>query len=360
MTKVVILGAGVMGSAMAVPLADNGHDVRLVGTHLDREIIDAIRSTGVHPGLDRKLPSSVRAHQLEEIESAFAEAEIVVSGVNSVGVEWAGERLAALLQPGQLVIAVTKGVRADENGDLRILPDVLAEPVPDDVRERVGWAAIVGPAIAGEVAARRETCVVFCAREETVVARLGEAFRTDWYHVWTSTDFVGAEICAAAKNCYALGIGLAAGELERRGEADSRDRAHNYEAALFAQSAGEIRRWASLLGGDPDTAQWLPGVGDLYVTSTGGRNVRVGNLLGGGLSFAEAAARLGNPTLEGASAINVFGEALGKLTERGVVGADEFPLMRHLYEVIGLERPVSMPWNRFFGGEPARRGARSA
>jgi glycerol-3-phosphate dehydrogenase (NAD(P)+) len=352
LANIVILGAGVMGSAMAVPLADNGHDVRLVGTHLDREIIDAIRSTGVHPGLDRELPSSVRAYQLEEVQGAFADAEIVVSGVNSAGVEWAAERLAELLRPGQLVIAVTKGVRAEENGDLRILPDVLAEPVPADVREQVGWAAIIGPAIAGEVAARRETCVVFCGREEAVVDRLAAVFHTDWYHVWTSTDFVGGEICAATKNCYALGIGLAEGELERRGEADSPDRAHNYEAALFAQSAMEIRRWAVLVGGDPETALWLPGVGDLYVTSTGGRNVRVGRQLGSGLGFADAAARLGNPTLEGAAAIEVFGDALGRLTERGVVGQEDFPLMRHLYEVIALERPVAIPWSRFFGGEP--------
>jgi glycerol-3-phosphate dehydrogenase (NAD(P)+) len=356
---VVILGSGVMGSAMAVPLADNGHDVRLVGTFLDREIIDAVRATGVHPKLGRALPAGVRAFQLEDADPAFAEAEIVVSGVNSVGVEWAGERLAELLRPGQMVIAVSKGVRAEANGDLRILPDVLAAPVAADLRERVAWAAIVGPAIAGEVAARRTSCVVFCGRDEAVVDRLAEVFRTDWYHVWTSLDLVGCEICAAAKNCYALGIGLAEGELEAVGEGESPDRAHNYEAALFAQSAVEIRRWAALCGGDPDNASWLPGVGDLYVTSTGGRNVRVGHLLGQGLSFTEAAARLGNPTLEGAAAITVFGEALGPLTERGVVGEDELPLMRHLYEVVGLERPLDMPWHRFLGGEPGRRATRS-
>jgi glycerol-3-phosphate dehydrogenase (NAD(P)+) len=111
-----------------------------------------------------------------------------------------------------------------------------------------------------------------------------------------------------------------------------------------------------LLGGRPETPLWLPGVGDMYVTSTGGRNVRVGTLLGAGLVFTEAAARLDNPTLEGAAAINVFGPALTKLTERGVVGESEFPLMRHLYEVIGLERPLSMPWSRFFGGEPIHSG----
>jgi glycerol-3-phosphate dehydrogenase (NAD(P)+) len=354
MSTVVILGSGVMGSALAVPLADNGHDVRLVGTHLDREIIDAVRATGVHPGLGRELPQSVRAYQLEELETAFADAEIVLSGVNSFGVGWAGERLAPLLQPDQLVIAIAKGVSADEQGNLRILPEVLAEPVPADLRERVRWAAIVGPSIAGEVAARRESCVVFCGEDQTALDSLAATFRTDWYHVWTSTDLVGAEICAAGKNCYALGIGFAEGELERRGEAASPDRAHNYEAALFAQAAAELREWTALIGGRPETPLWLPGVGDMYVTSTGGRNVRVGHQIGTGLGFTEAAARLGNPTLEGAAAIKVFGAALAKLTERGVVAEEAFPLMRHLYEVIGLERPLNVPWSRFFGGEPIR------
>jgi glycerol-3-phosphate dehydrogenase (NAD(P)+) len=351
-STIIILGSGVMGSALAVPLADNGHDVRLVGTHLDRDIIDAIRSTGVHPGLGRKLPAAVRPYQLEGLDEAFAGAEIVVSGVNSFGVRWAGERLAPLLQPDQLVIAIAKGVSADDKGNLRILPHALAEPVAPDLRANVRWAAIVGPSIAGEVAARRESCVVFCGDEQAALDRLAATFRTDWYHVWTSTDLVGAEICAAAKNCYALSVGLAEGELERGREAASSDRAHNYEAALFAQATGEIRAWAALMGAHAETPLWLPGVGDMYVTSTGGRNVRVGALVGAGLGFTAAAARLGNPTLEGAAAIKVFGAALVKLTERGVVAEDDFPLMRHLYEVIALERPLNMPWSRFFGGEP--------
>jgi glycerol-3-phosphate dehydrogenase (NAD(P)+) len=356
MSTIVILGSGVMGSALTMPLADNGHDVRLVGTHLDRAIIDAIRETGVHPGLGRELPATVRPFQLEQLDTAFADAEVVLSGVNSSGVRWAGERLAPLLQPDQLVITIAKGVSADEQGNLRILPEVLAEPVRPDVRERVRWAAIVGPSIAGEVAARRESCVVFCGDDPGALDRLAATFRTDWYHVWTSTDLVGAEICAAAKNCYALGVGLAEGELERRGEAAGLDRAHNYEAALFAQGAAEMRQWVALLGGSPDTALWLPGVGDMYVTSTGGRNVRVGGLLGAGLDFTDAAARMDNPTLEGASAIKIFGGALVKLTDRGVVAQRDFPLMRHLYEVVALERPLNIPWKCFFGGEPTGSG----
>jgi glycerol-3-phosphate dehydrogenase (NAD(P)+) len=210
----------------------------------------------------------------------------------------------------------------------------------------------VGPSIAGEVAVRHDTCVVFAGPDPAALDRLADAFRTDRYHVWTSTDLVGCEVCAAVKNCYALGVGFAVGVLEHRGEADSPYRAHNYEAALFAQGADEMREFVDLLGGRPETANGLPAVGDMYVTSIGGRNVRVGRLLGAGVGFADAWARLGHITLEGAAAIKVIGAALVKLTERGVVDAGAFPLMRHLYEVIGLERPLDIPWSTFFGGEP--------
>jgi glycerol-3-phosphate dehydrogenase (NAD(P)+) len=354
MTRVAVLGSGVMGSALAVPLADNGHDVRLVGTHLDREIIDSIKRGHVHPGLDAELPDSVQAYQLEEAQEAFAGAEIVLSGVNSFGVRWASEQLAALLPNDALVIAIAKGLEAGDDGELRILPDVLTASWSAAQRAGHPVAAITGPSIAGEVAARRDTCVVFAGSDPEALDRLAATFRTDAYRVWTSTDLVGCEACAALKNCYALAVGLADGVLEAQGGADSPDRMHDYEAALFAQGAAEMQQIVGLLGGKPETVVWLPGVGDMYVTSTGGRNVRVGRLLGTGMGFDDASAELGHPTLEGAAAIREIGQALPQLTERGLVGPDDLPLLRHLYEVIARERPVDMPWSAFFGGEPGR------
>ena len=351
MATIAILGSGVMGSALSVPLADNGHDVRLVGTHLDRDIIDSVRATGVHPGLGRALPDRVRPHQLEEVEAAFDGVELVVSGVNSFGVAWAGQRLANLLRPHMLVIAIAKGMAADDDGELRILPDVLAEQVPPELRARIPWAAIGGPSIAGEVAARRDTCVVFTGREQAALDRLAATFRTGSYHVWTSTDMVGVEVSAALKNCYALGVGFGEGVLDRLGQADEPDRNHNFEAALFAQAAAEIAQMVRLLGGRPETPWGLPGVGDMFVTSTGGRNVRVGRLIGSGLRFADARARMGGVTLEGAAAIQAIGGALPKLTARGVIAAADFPLLRHLHAVLAEDQPLQVPWPSFFGGE---------
>ena len=352
MTRVAILGTGQTCTALSVPLADNGHEVRLVGTHLDREIIDSIKTSSVHPDLDEELPMSVKAYQLEEASEAFAGAEIVLSGVNSFGVRWAGERLARLLPDRALVIAIAKGLEAGADGELRILTDVLTESWSGSQRASHSVSAITGPSIAREVAARRDTCVVFAGRDQAALDRLASTFRTDAYRVWTSTDLVGCEVCAALKNSYALGVGLADGVLEARGASDRPDRMHNYEAALFAQGAAEMRQMVVLLGGNPETAGWLPGVGDMYVTSTAGRNVQMGRLLGAGARFEEASARLGHPTLEGAAAIREIGDALPKLARRGMVSPEDFPLLRHLYEVIALERPLDIPWRSFFGGEP--------
>jgi glycerol-3-phosphate dehydrogenase (NAD(P)+) len=126
---------------------------------------------------------------------------------------------------------------------------------------------------------------------------------------------------------------------------------HNYEAALLAQGAEEMWRMVSVLGGSPEAVGALPSVGDMYVTSTGGRNVRVGRLLGSGMRFEEAWAQLDHITLEGAAAIREIGHALPKLSERGIIGQHDFPLLRHLYEIIALEQPVNMPWGSFFGGD---------
>ena len=161
-------------------------------------------------------------------------------------------------------------------------------------------------------------------------------------------------MCAALKNTYALAVGLAEGVRATRGGSDRPDRMHNYEAALFAQGAAEMRQIVALLGGNPDTAGWLPGIGDLYVTSIGGRNVRLGRLLGAGASYEQASERLGHPTLEGAAAIRVIGQALSERARHGTVNPEAFPLLRHLYEIIALDRPVEIPWGAFFGGQPGR------
>ena len=125
MAKIAVLGSGIMATALSFPASENGNEVRLVGTVLDREIIDSIQKTGVHPDLGLKVNESVKACQLEEAADAIADADVVMCGVNSFGIDWAGEQLSKLMKPGQKLLTVTKGMRADDDGTMHILPDVL-------------------------------------------------------------------------------------------------------------------------------------------------------------------------------------------------------------------------------------------
>lgn len=350
MATIAVLGAGIMASALATPLADNGHRMRLVGTHLDREIIESIQATGIHPNLGIPLPEGTLAYQLEDAAQAFDGVDLVMSGVNSFGVRWAGAQFARLLRPGMHVIALAKGMAADDDGNLTILPRVLASEIPVELRKQLTFSAIAGPSIAGEVAVRRHTCVVFTGEDAAVVARWRELFATNAYHVWTSPDLVGVEVCAATKNCYAFGAGFMNGVLDAMGEAAGQRYVNfNYGAALFGQASIEMVEFMKLLGGDPTTPLGLPGIGDCFVTSMGGRNVKCGRLVGAGLTFSQARAQMPGVTLEGAAAIGVIGAALVRLTDRGVVAPKQFPLLRHLYEVVGLDQPVNVPWDSFFG-----------
>lgn len=351
MAHVAIVGAGMMGTATAYPLSENGHAVRLVGTHLDGEIIRSCKETRYHPRLKRELPPSVRPYSVEEIAEALEGADIIVSGVNSLGVHWIGRTIGPHLVPGQLIIAVTKGLESTADGDLMILPDVLASELPGGIRDKVRLAAIGGPCIAGELAGRRESCVVFGSRDAAAVEKLADTFRTSYYHVWTTTDLVGLEYCVALKNAYTLAVGLAAGILEKTGGVDSAGaHLHNLAAAVFGQACTEIERMLQLAGASRHFAYGLPGAGDMYVTCQGGRTVRLGRLLGMGHRFSEAREIMAGETLESVEIVRAMGKALPGLFQRGLLRPGELPMLRALVDIIVDGHPVLLPLETFFGG----------
>lgn len=352
MADVTIVGAGMMGTAMAWPLSDNGHRVRLVGTHLDREIIASCLAKRFHPRLRRRLPDAVQPYYVEQLASALEGAEVIVSGVSSPGVHWVGRALAPHLKPGRRIIAVTKGLETTPDGTLRILPDVLAGEFPASVRDTVSVAAIGGPCIAGELAGRRHTCVYFASRDAAVLPVLRETFKTQYYHVFLSTDIIGVEVCVALKNAYTLAVGLAEGMLERLGGPDEAGmRNHNPAAALFGASAKEMARLVSLLGGNPALVDSLPGVADQYVTCMGGRTVRLGRLLGKGLNYEQARAEMADETLESAFVVAQLAQALPRLEARGLLGRDELPLTRCLCRAIRGDALAEIDFDRLFADE---------
>jgi glycerol-3-phosphate dehydrogenase (NAD(P)+) len=346
MATVSIIGAGMMGTAMCWPLVENQHQVNLVGTPLDSDIIQSLKRDGYHPTLQRTVPPDVRFHSVEELPGAMPGVDLVISGVSSFGVDWFGETVGPLLGQSQPVLAVTKGLEDQPNGDLLTLPEATQRKLPFQHRENADLNAIAGPCIAHELAARRPTGVVFTGKNPKTLSWLREQLSTDYYHISTSLDVVGVEVCAALKNAYALAVGLGVGMMEAAGR-DGLAVMYNIQAAIFGQSTLEMRRMLKVLGGGAGNVSWLPGAGDLFVTVFGGRTVRLGRMLGQGLPIKFARQRLAGVTLESVEIVTRVARALPKLESRGLLSTADYPLICHLDEIINQGLPVRIPWRKF-------------
>ena len=351
MAIITIVGAGVMGSALTFPAADNNNEVRLVGTHLDESIIESLKKNHFHPRLRRPLHNSVKVYSYTDVGEAIKDADVVGLGVNSQGVHWAAETIGPHLREGQIVIMVTKGMESVD-GSLKILPDVVHDNLPEAIRDKVHYAAIGGPSIAGELAARRQTSVVFVSRHGEILPKLRSLFSTNYYHIWTSTDIIGVEVCVAMKNPYALAVGLAAGVLEKQGEDIANAKMHNYAAAVFAQGLAETAIMVQKLGGGLETVFSLPGAGDLYVTTQGGRNSRMGRLLGMGMSYSEAVEEMPGETIEGVDAVVAIMPAVEAMIADGRLEANALPLLRELHRIVTRNASIDFDFNSFFSKLP--------
>lgn len=349
MEKIAILGAGVMGTAVAWPLADNGYAVNLIGTHLDADIILRCKNDRLHPRLKRTIPDAVTPFYMTELEQGLQDVSFIVSGVNSKGVRWIGEKLAPFVKSGTRIIAITKGLEATTDGELVILPEVMRAQFPEDVRDVVSLAAVGGPCIAGELAGRRQSCVYFGSLELDTATALREYFQTDYYHVWATNDVRSLEIAVALKNAYALGVGVAAGMLQSAGGVDPAGaHMHNLAAALFARGCKEMHLILTSQGANPEFAYSLPGAGDMYVTATGGRSVTLGKLLGTGMTYDDALQNMAGETLEAAMIIQQMGLALPAFYAKGILNQGDLPLMELLVDLVMHQKALDLNLDVFF------------
>lgn len=336
MAVITIVGAGMMGSAMSCPARDNHHEVRLVGTPLDREIIDCAAKDGFHITMKRQLPDGVRYYQAEELEQALAGCDLVINGVSSFGVEWFAETVLPLLPPVP-VLAVTKGLLNRPDGSLLTYPHYFKSRRGDR-----SFNAIGGPCTSCELADRHQTMVYFCGENLDELHRIRALLATDYYHITASTDVPGVEGCVAMKNAFAVAVSIAIGMAEKlEGE---NAYMYNPQAALFGQSLREMSRVVRLLGGDPALAAGIPGAGDLFVTIFGGRTRRLGYLLGKGCRYSEAREELKGITLESVVIITRVAEALRVLARENRADLRDFALLLHLDDIISNDAPAAIPW----------------
>ena len=330
-----------MGSAIGIPAAHNGHEVRLVGTPLDREIIEHARRTGTHLTMKRKLPDSYKYYQFEEMQEALKGADLLVGGVSSFGVDWFCENVLKVIDPALPVLTVTKGMMDDGNGGLHVYPELFER---QSGNRGLKLNAVGGPCTSYELADLDDTEVAFCGKDPELLRWIKSLFETDYYHISISTDVVGIEAAVAMKNAYALGVTLAVGLGEKR-DGKIGVLHFNSQAALFGQSAKEMKRLLEYMGAREESI--LMGIGDLYVTVYGGRTRKIGTLLGRGLTFDEAMAELQGVTLESIVIATRSARAVKKKIAQGILKEEDFPLLRHIYEIIVEKKPVNVPWTAF-------------
>ena len=339
MAIITVIGAGMMGSAITFPAADNGNTVRIVGTPLDRDIISHARETGEHLTLKRKMPEGITYYQYEEFEDALKGAELLIGGVSSFGLDWFIENVIPVIPEELPVLSITKGMVHAGGGRLISYPELYRTKTD----KKIPFNAVGGPCTSYELADHDPTEVTFCGEDIGQLRRIRSLFETDYYHVSLSTDVRGVECAVALKNAYALGVSLAIGMSYRR---EGREFEHyNSQAALFGQAVKEMIALLDICGGGPENI--CLGAGDLYVTVFGGRTRRIGTLLGEGMPFDEAMWVLKGVTLESIVIAGRTAEAVRALIAAGRADAKQFPLILHIDEIISQGKTVNIPWTAF-------------
>jgi glycerol-3-phosphate dehydrogenase (NAD(P)+) len=336
MAVITMIGAGQMASALSFPARDNGHEVRLVGTMLDVDIINNLHTSGFHPTLQRQLPEGCRYFHLEEIEAAMNGVDLVIGGVSSFGVEWFAKEVLPRIPDSIPILNVTKGMIDLPDGSMQTYPHYYNEQVPGKTLLAVG-----GPCTSYELADRDPSSVCFCGWNTGALQFAKSLLGTSYYLISLSADVTGVECAVAMKNAYALGVTLAVGLAEKR---DGKLH-YNSQAALFGQSVREMRRLLALIGGGDDNIVY--GAGDLYVTVFGGRTRKIGALLGQGFSYDEAMQQLAGVTLESVVISTRTARAVRALAAAGKTQLSYFPLLLHVDAILNQNAPVNIPWHAF-------------
>ena len=269
MANISIIGAGSWGTALAVLLSNNGHEVT-IWSALDKEIqmLASDRELSSLPGV-RISDNTIVTGDLQE---AMTDKDILVLAVASAYTRQTAHRMAEFLKPGQVVVNVAKGI---EEATLM----TLSEVIEDELKE-ADVTVLSGPSHAEEVGKGLPTTCVIGAHSKATAEYVQNVFMSPVFRVYTSPDMLGIELGAALKNV----IALAAGTADGLGYGD------NTKAALITRGMAEITRLGIRMGGKPQTFAGLSGIGDLIVTcaSVHSRNRKAGVLIGKGYTMEQA------------------------------------------------------------------------
>ncbi len=270
MANVSVIGAGSWGTALALVLHKNGHQVTVWSIMEDE--IQMLKDKREH--LD-KLPGVKLPDDMEfttDLEGSVKGRDMLVLAVPSPFTRSTSAKLKEYVEAGQLIVNVAKGI---EEATLMTLTEIISEEVP-----QAKIAALSGPSHAEEVGKGMPTTCVAGAKDRETAEYIQNLFMNEDFRVYTSPDLIGIELGGALKNVIALAAGIA----------DGLGCGDNVKAALITRGIAEISRLGTAMGGKKETFSGLTGIGDLIVTcaSVHSRNRRAGVLIGQGYTMKEA------------------------------------------------------------------------
>jgi glycerol-3-phosphate dehydrogenase (NAD(P)+) len=309
--KVAVLGAGSWGTALAIVLADNGHNVIVWGKDVD--VKETINNENLNnrylPGV--KLPENIYATL--DLSEALQSVDYIVLAVPTKAIREVCKQIPQYLTKEITFIHVSKGI---EPSTSKRISEMIIEEIPNELIKDL--VVLSGPSHAEEVSLRHPTTVTSACENIEAANEVQDLFCNSYFRVYTNTDVIGVELGGALKNIIALAIGVT----------DGLEYGDNAKAALMTRGLAEMTRLGVKLGANPLTFAGLSGLGDLIVTCTSvhSRNWRAGNLLGKGKSLDEVLENMGM-VVEGVRTTNAAYELSKKLEV-------EMPITSVLYEIL--------------------------
>ena len=309
--KVSVVGSGAWGTALAIRLHKNGHDVTM--WTFETNLIGEMETTRRNP----RLPGAVLPEGLK-ISGDYGcvrGCKLVVIASPSFPMRSVCRGVAPYIDEDAVVVSVTKGI---EDGTCKRMSEIVSEETGKKV------VVLTGPSHAEEVSLDIPTGLLAACEDQALAEFVQDAFMSEPLRGYTSADPVGAELGAALKNVIALCAGICDG----LGHGD------NTKAMLMTRGLTELARLGVAMGANRETFTGLSGVGDLIVTCTSmhSRNRRAGILIGQGKTAKQAMEEVG-AVVEGYYAAQSAWELCQK---QGV----EMPILQAAYNVLYNDIPA--------------------
>ena len=308
--KIVVVGSGSWGTALAQVLKDNKHDCIIYGNNLD-EVVDI----HLYKRNSKYFPDAVLHPELDATNdvNVLADADVVVLSVPTFAVASVCEQINELAQKKVIVVNTAKGFHPET---YERMSEVITRCISSDKLE--GVVSLLGPSHAEEVVLRMFTAINAVSDNMDAAKKVQNLFANDYFRVYSSSDVIGCELAVAIKNIIALGSGIASG----LGLGD------NSRAALLTRGLAEMIRFGVANGGSIATFSGLCGIGDLVVTCTSrhSRNFQAGFEIGEANSatyFWENSTK----TVEGVKACQIVHE---KAKQKNI----EMPITAEIYKIL--------------------------